>query len=322
MHGRLFGFDLSLFGADYSMPFPSYFVLLITGFLFATLMGAVWAKRIGHDPDVIVDLGLAMLLSGVAGGRILHVLVDGYFWDYVHLCTDPSQVSWKVTKAQCLSEYAGYWDMLAEVCRPKEQDCWAWARFYAGGLTYYGGFAGASITAFYLLRADRFPFWRAADMAGMAVPIGLGFGRMGCLLAGCCFGKPSELPWALSFPSGSPASEAQHRDGLLSAVGLPSLPVHPTQIYESAASLAIAAFLILYVHGRKRYDGYVFVCFVALYAAARFLIEFLRNDDRGGLLALSTSQWLGLLLLGLAYAAHRRLSGSSTPVVSATEGAA
>ncbi len=63
------------------IAFPAYFVLLLGGFLFATAVGAVWARRIGKDPDVIVDLGLACLLMGVMGGRVLHVLADGYFWD-------------------------------------------------------------------------------------------------------------------------------------------------------------------------------------------------------------------------------------------------
>lgn len=64
---------------------PSYFMLLLSGFLFATTMGVVWARRIGENPDVIVDLGLFTLLVGGAGARILHVIADGYFWDYVHL---------------------------------------------------------------------------------------------------------------------------------------------------------------------------------------------------------------------------------------------
>src|SRR3984957_3646487 len=142
------------------VSFPSYFVLLLSGFLFATAVGALWARRVGENPDVVVDLGIAMLLSGVAGGRILHVLADGYFWDYVHLCTDPSRVDWKLTKVDCLSaSYGGLWDAAKDVCHPKETDCFAWAKFWAGGLTYYGGFIGASIGAYYLLKRDRFPFW-------------------------------------------------------------------------------------------------------------------------------------------------------------------
>jgi phosphatidylglycerol:prolipoprotein diacylglycerol transferase len=300
MQGRLFTL--------LDIPFPSYFVLLMSGFLFATIIGAIWAKRVGQDPDVVVDLGLAMLLSGVVGARLLHVIADGYFWDYVHLCTDPSKVDWKITQAECLSaRYAGVWDAAANVCHPTERDCFAWAKFWAGGLTYYGGFIGASAAAWYLLKRDRFPFWKAADMAGMVIPVGLGFGRMGCFLAGCCFGLPTNEPWALSFPSHSPASEFQFKAGLIQSPFEPSLPVHPTQIYESAASFAIAAFLIFWLHGKKRYDGQVFLGFVALYAFARFVIEFWRSDDRGGLFGLSTSQLIGILLILGVVGLHRML---------------
>ncbi len=298
MQGRLF--------TVFDIPFPSYFVLLLTGFIFATAAGAIWAKRVGQDPDVVVDLGLAMLLAGVVGARLLHVIADGYFWDYVHLCTDPSKVDWRITVAECGSErYQGVWDAAKGVCHPTEADCFAWAKFWAGGLTYYGGFIGASAAAWYLLKRDRFPFWKAADMAGMVIPIGLGFGRMGCLLAGCCFGTPTSVGWALSFPSHSPASESQFKAGLLQSSFEPSLGVHPTQIYESAGSFVIAAVLILWLAGRKRYDGQVFLAFVALYAIVRFLLEFWRNDDRGGLLGLSTSQLIGVVLVAVVVFFHR-----------------
>ncbi len=299
MHPDLF----KLFG----VAFPAYFVLLLSGFLFATAAGAIWARRVGESADVVVDLGLAMLLAGVVGARLLHVFADGYFWDYVHLCTDPSKVIWPVERADCLSAaYGGVWDAAAGVCHPSAPDCFAWAKFWAGGLTYYGGLLGASGAAWVLLKRDAFPFWKAADMAGFAIPLGLGFGRMGCLMAGCCFGATCHLPWAVSFPWRSAASEEQFRDHLLASPRMWSLPVHPTQIYESAASLAIAAVCLLWVHGRKRYDGQVFAAFLALYAVARFLLETLRRDDRGGLLGLSTSQWLGLVMLGVAAAIHLR----------------
>lgn len=307
MNGRLFEFDFELFGSRLNLPFPSYFVLLLTGFLFATILGAVWAKRVGQNPDVIVDLGLAMLLAGVVGARLLHVVADGYFWDYVHLCTDPSAVAWRVSRPLCLTEYQGVWDAAAGVCRPKEADCFAWAKFYAGGLAYYGGFIAAILVAVHLLRVDRFPFWKAADMAGMVVPVGLGFGRMGCLLAGCCFGSPTDSSLGLSFPGSSPASEAQYKLGLLAQISEPSLPVHPTQIYESAVSFAIAVVLVFWLGPRKRYDGQVFLVFVVLYAVARFVLEFWRRDDRGGLFGLSTSQLIGLVLIPVAFFTHRAL---------------
>ena len=306
MKSRLFTlFDL--------IPFPSYFTLLVTGFILATILGALWAKRIGQNPDVIVDLGLAMLLAGVAGARILHVVADGYFWDYVHICTDPQQVAWHMTPSECAQQDNATWDAVRAVCVPGPHGgigeildrCTRWAHFWAGGLTYYGGFIGASVAAWYLLKLDRFPFWKAADMAGMAVPFGLCFGRMGCLLAGCCFGKPSHVTWALSFPADSPASEAQFKHGLLASPEEPSLAVHPTQLYESVGCLAIAAALVLYLHGRKRYDGHVFVAFVGAYAALRFVLEFWRDDDRGGILGLSTSQLLGIAAIVFVIWVHR-----------------
>ena len=76
-------------------------------------------------------------------------------------------------------------------------------------MTYYGGLLAASVTGIYLLRRDRFPVWKGIDLAALGIPLGLGFGRMGCLLAGCCFGQPTQGPMALIFPSYSPASEAQ-----------------------------------------------------------------------------------------------------------------
>jgi len=289
----------------FGIGFPAYFVLLLTGFLFATAQGAMWAKRIGRDPDVVVDLGLAMLLAGVAGSRILHVLADGYFWDYVHLCTDPGKVVWPLDKATCTSaDYGGVWDAATSQCHPGSADCFAWAKFWAGGLTYYGGLIGATIAAVYLLRRDKFPFWKAADMAGFTIPLGLAFGRMGCLLAGCCFGSSCDLPWAVTFPPRSPASESQAKLHELASAGLWSRHVHPTQIYESVASLAIAAVCLVWVHPRKRYDGQVFAAFLALYAIVRFLLEFMRRDDRGGLAFLSTSQWLGVVMLVAAGAIH------------------
>ncbi len=307
MHPELF----RLFGVS----FPSYFVLLLTGFLFATAVGTLWARRIGESGDAIVDLGLAMLLCGVAGARLLHVFADGYFWDYVHLCTAPAMVDWPLDHAECVSSaYEGVWDAAKGVCHPGHADCFAWAKFWAGGLTYYGGLIGASIAAWFLLKRDRFPFWKAADMAGFAIPLGLAFGRMGCLMAGCCFGETCSLPWAISFPWMSAASEEQFKDHLLPSAKMWSLPVHPTQIYESAASLAIAAACLLWFHPRKRYDGQVFAVSLTLYAVARFLLEFLRRDARGSVLGLSTSQLIGVALVvvaGIVQAVRGRGRGTS-----------
>jgi phosphatidylglycerol:prolipoprotein diacylglycerol transferase len=320
MHGRLFTL--------WDTPAPSYFVLMVVGFVFATTMGALWAKRVGQNPDVIVDLGLFMVIAGVIGSRLLHVVADGFFLDYVNLCIDPSRVDWPISMQECTSGLPdpscaldtrpggtlGVWDAAKGVCHPSARDCFAWAKFWSGGLTFYGGFVLAVAGAWWLFRRDRFPFWKGVDMAGMMMPIGLGFGRLGCFLAGCCFGKPSQLPWAVVFPPFSPASEAQETAGLLLHKHLPSLAVHPTQLYEAGAAFVLAALGILFVHGRKRYDGAVFAFFIGSYGVMRFLLELWRADARGGMLGLSTSQWIGLLMIGLAVAIHRLRGALAKPL--------
>jgi len=297
------------------VSFPAYFVLLVTGFTFATAVAVIHARRLGLNPDVIVDLSLASLLLGVIGGRVFHVLFDGYFWDYVHLCTDPSKVDWPPGKAACASErYRGVWDAAKGVCHPSERMCFRWAEFWAGGLVYYGGLVFATAGAVWLLRRDRFDVWKAADLSGPGIALGLGFGRIGCLLAGCCFGSPSGGALALAFPRHSPASEAQAKAKLLAHPSLPSLPVHPAQVYESLASFAIAAVCVGWFQSRKRYDGEVFLWFLGLYGAARFALEFVRADDRGGAGGLSTSQLISLALIGAAALVHRaKLSVASQP---------
>ena len=301
---------VALFGVE----LPAYFAMLATGFALATLIGARWLGRLGQDREVVIDLGLAMVVAGVIGSRLLHVLADGYFWDYVHLCTDPAKVSWHITREHCLhSSVNGLWDQAHGVCHPKEANCFAWAAFWAGGLTYYGGLIGAVGYAVYFLRREAFPFWKAADMAGFAVALGLAWGRMGCFLAGCCFGVPCEHSWSAWFPRYSPASEAQFRAHRLASEALPALPVHPTQLYEAAGSLAIAAVGYYLIAPRKRFDGQVFVFFLASYSVLRIAVEILRNDDRGALLGLSTSQLISVLITLALIPVYRWLRARSLP---------
>ena len=281
---------LPSFGTVLGEVIPAYFTMLALGFGVATYMARRWAIRSGEaDPEVIIDAGLASLIGGIVGGRILHVLADGYFWDYVHLCTDPSLVGWQITRAQCaLAE--GSWDAVAAVCRPVETDCWAWARFYNGGLAYYGGLVGGTAAAVWILRRSGAPVRRTADVVGPGVAAGLFLGRVGCFLGGCCYGHPTDHVWGLSFPAWSAVSEGQFRAGLLASPGLPSLPVHATQIYEALGCLAISLGLWFYALPRRRFDGQIMLAFLLAYALLRFLVEFLRADDRGGFWGLSTSQ--------------------------------
>ena len=129
----------------FDVGFPSYFVLLLYGLSLRHRRLRGRSAALGQNPDVMVDLGLAMLLAGVAGGRLLHVFADGFFMDYVHLCTNPSLVDWPITRAECLSpSYEGVWDAAKNVCHPKSQ-LLRLGEVLGRGLTYYGGFLGASV---------------------------------------------------------------------------------------------------------------------------------------------------------------------------------
>jgi len=308
---------LTKLGLEFPVEFPAYFTLLTIGFALAIVVARRWAGRQGLDREVATDLGLYMLIAGVIGSRIMHVLVDGYFWDYVHLCTDPSQVEWRITRARCLTEtVGGVWDPGAGVCRPGAPDCFAWAKFWNGGLVYYGGFLFSAAVGMWFVRRHRFPFWKTVDMTGYAIVLGLVWGRLGCFLGGCCFGSQTDVPWAIRYGPWSPASEWQHEHGLLSRASEASAPIHPAQLYEAFGCIAIFFWLLAWTEPRKRFDGQVFLSFVALYATLRFVVEFFRSDMRGDIFGLSTSQLVGVGLLGVSAWGWRKLSDVRLPAAS------
>ena len=296
---------LPSFGALFGEPISAYFTLLLFGYAVAIYSVVRWAKRAGVDHQSIVDCGLASILGGVIGGRLLHVIADGYFWDYVHLCTDPAQVTWRISETQC-TRAQGAWDGVASVCHPVARDCLAWAKFYNGGLAYYGGLVGGTWAVTWIARRDRLPLLKVADVTAAGVAMGLFFGRIGCFLAGCCYGEVTELAIGTRFPAWSPASEGQFRAGHLAHASLPSLPVHPTQLYEAAGCLLIAVLLSRWTPKHKRFDGQAALLALAAYALLRSVIELVRADDRGVYLGVSTSQWVSAAVLVAVAVAWRR----------------
>jgi phosphatidylglycerol:prolipoprotein diacylglycerol transferase len=155
---------------------------------------------------------------------------------------------------------------------------------------FYGGFIGALVaSAIFFQRHSRLPFWRTADLCGPSIALGQAIGRVGCFMAGDDYGAPTQLPWTVRFTDPDAASIG----------GAPlGIPLHPVQLYESIVCLALFAVLVRLSRG-KRFDGQVILAYTALYAAARFVIEFFRGDaDRGFVFAglLSTSQLIALIL--------------------------
>jgi phosphatidylglycerol:prolipoprotein diacylglycerol transferase len=242
----------------------------------------------------------------------MHVIADGYFMDYVNICRDPSQVfwdKWRVGLAECrelegIPRFAADRSYLG--CVPTVSNCFAWIDLFAGGYTYYGGLIGGGLAAFRVIRTRGMPLWKTVDTLTWIVILGLGFGRIGCFLNGCCFGHATDSWLGVVFPPHSPAWIEQGEAGLIGPRDA-ALPVLPTQLFEAAAAFAVAAFLVLWLVRRRQYEGQVFVVGLALYAAARIAIEFFRADPRGGLLGVSTSQLVGLAVLGGALWLHRRL---------------
>src|SRR6185295_1081552 len=143
----------------------------------------------------------------------------------------------------------------------------------------------------YLINRYKLPWWTTADACAPGIAIGNFFGRQGCFSAGCCWGKPTTLPWGVKF------TELGHE-----ITGVPTdTYLHPTQLYESFAMLLVFL-LLLWLHKHKRFSGQVILVYALLYSAIRFAVEFVRDDPRGDILGLttltglSTSQMISLVI--------------------------
>ncbi len=297
-------FDLGL------TTLPAYFTLLMVGFTLAILWVHKEGMARGLDGNTLLDLGLLMLACGLIGARALHIVADGQFWDYVHLCTDPAQVPALslgrglrcTADQQCLT--AGLGDLCETttgLCR-QSQDCLRVFKIWYGGYAYYGGFLLAVPTGIWFLHRRGLSVWKVADLAAFGISLGLVFGRVGCLLAGCCFGAPTSSPVGLPFPRHSPAWDQHLADHRISELAGASLPVHATQLYEAIACAGICLWTWRRYRRGVAFDGQNFFVFMLLYAAFRFLVEYLRADDRGLWLGglFSTSQLISLPLLAWA----------------------
>ncbi|HET6957006.1 MAG TPA: prolipoprotein diacylglyceryl transferase family protein, partial [Vicinamibacterales bacterium] len=125
------------------------------------------------------------------------------------------------------------------------------------------------------------------------IALGHVVGRFGCTFAGCCFGKPTNVPWAITFTDPFAASN----------VGTPlGVPLHPTQLYEAGAELLILIFLLTTEKLGRKFPGRTFWLYMLLYSISRYIIEFYRGDERGTVGPFSTSQFISLLLAPLAIA--------------------
>lgn len=196
--------------------------------------------REGVPAETTLDVGPWLIIGAIIGARILYVITFSR------------------------EEFAG-------------QPIWEIFAVWQGGLVYYGGLIGASIGYILYARRKKLPFWKGADILAPSIALGYVFGRIGCLLNGCCYGRPCDLPWAVRFPYNSHPFKQQLQDGLLQSDATRSLPVHPTEIYESLLNLCLYLFLA-WLYRRKKFNGQVFATYLVGYAVLRSFVEMFRGD--------------------------------------------
>ena len=202
-------------------------------------LGVAVASRRGLPWHRVLAVYALALAAGIVGARVFDLGIAGAFY-----AEDPSRI-WR-------------------------------ASFQ--GFSLYGGLAVACVTAIVLARLWRMPVWRLADSAVPAIALGVVLMRVGCFMRGCCFGMPSSLPWAVTFPPGSQAWTHQFlsgRTGIFAALGYVE-PVHPTQLYELLAAVLLGALALWLMRHPRVPEGVPFLAFAFGFTLFRLVNGFLR----------------------------------------------
>ncbi len=235
----------------------SYGLLLALAFLSATALLARLAAREQVPASRSWDLAFVVILSSLLGAKLLMVLTN-----FSYYVSQPSR--------------------------------FVSLEFWQAGGAYFGGLIGAILGSYwYISRSSDLEFPVMADAAAPAIALGQTIGRLGCFGAGCDYGKPTSLPWGVTFTSEYASQN----------VGVPlNVTLHPTQLYESVGALLLF-FLLLWIHGHRRFAGQVFAVYLMGYGLLRFANEFFRGDRGRGLLFDGQVSVHQLIAVGLILAA-------------------
>jgi len=227
----------------------SYGVLLAGAYLAGLWLAVRRARAAGIDGNRIMDLLIWVIIAALVGAKALLFIVD-------------------------FEHFTSSWEEFTTLLR-------------SGGV-FYGGLIAAILVTIYQLRKHRLALWPSADLFAPGIALGYMVGRLGCLMAGCCYGKPTEVAWAITFTD--PAANFN--------VGTPlNIALHPTQLYESAAGLVLLVAMLAIEKRPGAFAGRTFWSFAFGYSVLRFIIEFYRGDDRGLVFdMLSTSQFISVVL--------------------------
>ena len=161
-------------------------------------------------------------------------------------------------------------------------------KVWEGGLTFYCGFIMALVVAVFMIKKYRLPAFQTLDLFAPSLAVGILFGRLGCFFAGCCYGRPCSLPWAITFTNPQSLAELH-------------VPLHPTQLYAAAGS-AITLIILLLLKNRKTFHGELALLWIMLYSGFRLFEELFRGGPRGDLVfnTYPASQVMALVLLIVA----------------------
>ncbi|HYK88608.1 MAG TPA: prolipoprotein diacylglyceryl transferase [Acidobacteriota bacterium] len=242
----------------------TYGLLLALAFIAGIWLTSRNARRAGMNPDQIWNMGLIVIFAALVGAKVLLFLSD-----YSYYSQNPREI-------------------------------FSLSTLRSSGVYYGGLLLALGASALYLQRV-KLPAWNVADLAAPGIALGQAIGRLGCLSAGCCYGKPTSLPWGITF-----TNKYAYEN-----VGVPlNTPLHPTQIYEALATFLLFVFLTWRL-SRKHFAGQIILEYLFSYAAIRFVVEFFRDDERGFVLngLLSTSQLIGLATLLVSVALFFYLRG-------------
>src|SRR3954464_751784 len=230
----------------------TYGLLLAAAYLLGLRLAMVRARVRGLDQTRVLDLGIYIIISALVGAKLLLLITD-----FRTFTDNPREL---LTLAR------------------------------SGGV-FYGGLILAVIVALLYIRRIGLPLWTTCDVFAPGIALGHVVGRFGCFFAGCCWGKPTTLPWGITFTDPYAASN----------VGTPlNIPLHPTQLYEAGAEALILMLLLATESRGRRYPGRTFWLYMLLYAISRYIIEMFRDDPRGTVMMFSTSQFISVILAPLA----------------------
>ncbi len=227
------------------LPIRMYGFFVALGFIVGIWIARREAKRYGDNPDDLMDLAFYVILSAIIGSRLFYVITEFDLFK-----NDPIKIF----------------------------------KIWEGGLVFYGGFIGVVLVFAFYVKKVKMDLWKTADISTPSIAIGHGIARMGCFFAGCCYGKPCDLPWAITFTN--PLSVAPL-----------GIPLHPSQIYSVINNLFIFIF-IMWFRKHTKFKGQLFWTYVILYAITRSIIELFRDDPRGSILGIvTTSQAVAIVMV-------------------------